>query len=297
MPDITTPHPGGTGRLGKHTVSRVGYGAMQLERLHHDRPAAIAVLRRAVELGVNHVDTAHFYGNGFVNGLLREAITPADAVVIVTKIGADPNPEGPVALRLAQHPDELRASVEANLHSLGLEQLPVVLLRRADTGPGLKAQPDQVVHLDDQLETMIALRREGKIGAFGVGSVDADTLRRSVPAGIVLVQNAYSLVSREDDLLLESAAAENIAWVPFFPLGGAFAGFPKVTEQPAVTAAAKRLGVTPAQVGLAWLLHHKPNILLIPGTADIAHLHANVAAGSVELDEATLAALDAVSNG
>ena len=294
MPDITTLRPGGTGLLGRQTVSRVGYGAMQLERLHHDRPAAIAVLRRALELGVDHIDTAQFYGNGFVNGLLREAITPADGVTIVTKIGADPNPDGPVPLRFAQHPDELRASVESNLHSLNLEQLPVVLLRRADAGPGMKARADQIVDLDDQLGTMLALRDEGKIGAFGIGSVDADDLRRSIPAGIVFVQNAYSLVSRDDEAMLELAAAENIAWVPFFPLGGAFAGFPKVTEQPVVAAAATRLGVTPAQVGLAWLLHHSPNILLIPGTADIAHLDTNVAAGTIEFDEATMAALDAV---
>ena len=297
MPDITTAHPGGTGRLGEHTVSRIGYGAMQLERLHHDRPAAIAVLRRAIELGVDHIDTAQFYGNGFVNELLREAITPADGVMIVTKIGADPNPEGPVRLRLAQQPDVLRASVEANLRSLELEQLPAVLLRRTDAGPGMKAQPQEVADLDDQLETMIALRNEGKIGAFGIGSVGAEVLLRSIPAGICFVQNAYSLVSREDEMTLELAAAQNIAWVPFFPLGGAFAGLPKVAEQPVVTAAAKRLGVTPAQIGLAWLLHHKPNILLIPGTADITHLEANVAAGSIELDDATMDALDAVRNG
>ncbi len=297
MPNITTPRPGGIGRLGEHTVSRVGYGAMQLERLHHDRPEAIALLRRAVELGVDHIDTAHFYGNGFVNGLLREAITPADGVTIVTKIGADPNPGGPVPLRFAQHPDELRASVEANLRSLDLQQLPVVLLRRADAGPGMKAQADQVVDLDDQLETMIALRDQGKIGAFGIGSVGAEALRRSIPAGIVFVQNAYSMVSREDEAMLELSTAENIAWVPFFPLGGAFAGSPKVTEQPVVAQAAQRLGVTSAQIGLAWLLHHNSHILLIPGTADIAHLAANVAAGAIEFDESTMAELDTVRNG
>ena len=297
MPDTTIPRPGGTGHLGEHTVSRVGYGAMQLERLHDDRAAAIAVVRRAVELGVDHIDTAHFYGDGFVNGVLREAIAPADGVTIVTKIGADPNPEGPGPLRFAQHPDELRASVETNLHTLDLEQLPVVLLRRADAGPGMKPRTDEIVDLDDQLETMVALRDEGKIGAFGIGSVDADTLRRAIPADIVFVQNAYSLVGRDDEDMLELAVGENIAWVPFFPLGGAFAGFPKVTDQPVVVAAATRLGVTPAQIGLAWLLHHRPNILLIPGTADIAHLAANLAAGGIELDGTTMAALDAVPNG
>ncbi len=296
MPDITTPRPGGTGRLGDDTVSRVGYGAMQLERLHTDRPAGIALLRRAIELGVNHIDTAEFYGNGFVNGLLREAIKPDDGVTIVTKIGADPNPEGPVPLRFAQHPAELRASIEVNLRSLGLDQLPVVLLRRADAGPGMKIPVDQAVDLDDQLATMIALRDEGKIGAFGIGSVGADALRRSIPAEIVFVQNAYSLVSRQDEAMLEMSAAADIAWVPFFPLGGAFAGSPKVTEQPLVVQAATRLGVTPAQIGLAWLLHHKSNILLIPGTADITHLEANVAAGAIDLDQATMATLDVAPN-
>ena len=163
----------------------------------------------------------------------------------MTKIGADPNPEGPVRLRFAEHPDELLASVEANLRGLGLDQLPVVLLRRADVGPGMKARADQVVDLDDQLETMIALRDQGKIGAFGIGSVGAEALRRAIPSGIVFVQNAYSLVSREDEAMLELAAAADIAWIPFFPLGGAFAGFPKVIEQPAVVAAAKRFGARP----------------------------------------------------
>jgi pyridoxine 4-dehydrogenase len=297
MLDISTPRPGGAGRLGGRTVSRVGYGAMQLERLHHDRPAALALVRRAVELGVDHLDTAEFYGDGFVNGLLREAITPEDGVVIVTKIGADPNPEGPVPLRFAQHPDQLRASVEVNLRSLGLEQLPVVLLRRADAGPGMKLQADQVVNLDDQLATMAALQDEGKIGAFGIGSVDVHALRRSIPAGVVFVQNAYSLVARDDEAMLELSNAADIAWVPFFPLGGAFAGLPKVTEQPVVVDVATRLGVSPSQIGLAWLLQHAPNILLIPGTANIAHLEANVSAGAIEFDEATMAALDAVPSG
>lgn len=297
MLDISTPRPGGAGRLGGRTVSRVGYGAMQLERLHHDRPAALALLRRAVELGVDHLDTAEFYGDGFVNGLLREAITPEDGVVIVTKIGADPNPEGPVPLRFAQHPDQLRASVEVNLRSLGLGQLPVVLLRRADAGPGMKLQADQVVNLDDQLATMAALRDEGKIGAFGIGSVDVHALRRSIPAGVVFVQNAYSLVARDGEAMLELSNAADIAWVPFFPLGGAVAGLPKVTEQPVVVDVATRLGVSSSQIGLAWLLQHAPNILLIPGTANIAHLEANVSAGAIEFDEATMAALDAVPSG
>ncbi|GAB2804183.1 aldo/keto reductase [Streptomyces daliensis] len=295
--DVTAtgaPRPGGAGPLVGRTVSRVGYGAMQLERLHGDRAAAVAILRRAVELGVDHIDTAQFYGDGFVNDVIREAIGPEDGVLVVSKVGADPNPGGPVPLRPAQRPEELRASVEDNLTSLGLAQIPLVNLRRLDTGPGLRAEGDQAVDLDDQLAVMTALRDEGKIGAIGLSSVTLEGLRRALPAGIACVQNAYSLVARDDEDTLRLCAAENIAWVPFFPLGGAFAGLPKVTDEPAVLQAARSLGVTPSQVGLAWLLHHSPNTLLIPGTANAGHLEANVAAGTVTLDDATLAALDAV---
>ncbi|WP_055546655.1 aldo/keto reductase [Streptomyces sp. NBRC 110028] len=290
------PRAGGTGTLGGHTVSRIGYGAMQLERLRADRDAAIALLRRAVELGVDHVDTAQFYGNGFVNGVIRDALRPEDGVLIVSKVGADPDPGGTPPLRLAQRPEELRASVEDNLVSLGLDRIPVVNLRRTDTGPGVRAEGGQVVDLDDQLAVMVALRDEGKIGAIGLSAVTPDGLRRALPAGIACVQNAYSLVSREDEELLRLCAEQRIAWVPFFPLGGAIPGLPKVSDAPAVTAAARSLGRTPAQIGLAWLLHHAPNTLLIPGTADAGHLEANIAVGEIELDDATLAALDAVES-
>ncbi|TDE60320.1 aldo/keto reductase [Nonomuraea mesophila] len=286
--------PGGSGRIAGHTVSRVGYGAMQLERLHGDRGAAVALLRRAIELGVDHIDTAQFYGDGFVNQLIRDAIRPEDGVVVVTKVGAAPDPDGPLPLRAAQRPEELRAGVEDNLRSLGLDQLPVVNLRRLDIGPGLEAEGDQVVDLDDQLAVMTAMRDEGKIGAIGLSSVTADGLRRAIPAGIVCVQNAYSLVTRDDQDLVKLCAEEGIAWVPFFPLGGSFPQLPKVTEEPAVHDAATSLGCTPSQLGLAWLLRHAPNVLLIPGTADPSHLEANVAAGAITLDDATLATLDAV---
>ena len=290
-------HPGGVGPLGAHQVARIGYGAMQLERRRTDRPAAIALLRRAVELGVEHVDTAEFYGAGFVNGVIRDALRPEDGVVVVSKVGADPDPDGPIPLRPAQRPEQLRAGVEDNLASLGLEQIPVVNLRRLDVGPGLRASGDQVVDLDDQLAVMTALRDEGKIGGIGLSSVGLDGLRRALPAGIVCVQNSYSLVSRDDEEMLRLCVEEQIAWVPFFPLGGAFPGMPKVNEEPAVIEAARALGVTPAQVGLAWLLHHAPNVLLIPGTASVEHLEANLAAGALTLDPsalATLATLDAV---
>lgn len=287
---------GGAGTLAGTTVSRLGFGAMQLERLHSDRDAAVTLVRRAVELGVDHVDTAQFYGDGFVNSVLAEALNPSDGVVVVSKIGADPNPEGPVPMRPAQRPEQLRASVQDNLRTLGTEQIPVVNLRRLDHGPGLRPEGDQVVDLDDQLAVMVAMREEGLIGAIGVSSVSLDGVRRSLGAGIVCVQNAYSLVAREDEAILALCAEHDVAWVPYFPLGGAFPGLPKVADEPAVRSVAQSLGVSTAQVGLAWLLAHEEHVLLIPGTADTEHLVANVAAGSISLDETAMASLDAVES-
>ncbi|GAA0942778.1 aldo/keto reductase [Pseudonocardia zijingensis] len=285
-----------TAPFAGRAVHRVGYGALQLERLHDRRDEAVALLRRAVELGVDHVDTAQFYGFGFANDVIREALRPEDGVLVVTKVGADPDPGGPLPLKPAQRPEQLRASVEDNLRSLGVDQLPVVNLRRLDSGPGLRPEGDQVVDLDHQLAVLTALRDEGKVGAIGLSSVTLDVLRRALPAGIACVQNAYSLVARDDEDLLQLCRAEGIAWVPFFPLGGAFAGLPRATDEPAVQAVGADLGVTAAQVGLAWLLHHAPNVLLIPGTADPAHLEANVAAAAITLDDAAMAALDAVES-
>ncbi|MFE3495074.1 aldo/keto reductase [Streptomyces sp. NPDC059175] len=285
-----------TASLAANTVVRIGYGALQLERLRDRRADAVALVRRAVELGVNHVDTAEFYGFGFANDVIREALRPEDDVLVVTKVGADPDPGGRLPLRLAQRPEQLRASVEDNLRSLRVDRLAVVNLRRLDTGPGLRADGDQVVDLDDQLAVMTALRDEGKIGAIGLSSVTRDGLRRALPADIVCVQNAYSLVSRDDEDMLQLCEAEGIAWVPFFPLGGAFPGLPKAVDEPAVHAVAVSLGVTPSQVGLAWLLHRAPNVLLIPGTADSAHLEANMAVGEITFDAATLATLDAIES-
>ncbi|MDQ2745132.1 MAG: aldo/keto reductase [Chloroflexota bacterium] len=291
---VNAPRPGGTGRLGDRVVSRIGYGAMQLERLREDPKAALALLRRAVELGIDHVDTAYFYGNGFVNGLLREALRPEDNVAIVTKVGAHPNPGGPIPMRSAQRPEELRTSVEDNLRSLGLEQIPLVNLRRMDAGARIPAEGDQAVDLDDQLDAMIGMRQEGMIGGIGLSSVNLDGLRRAIPAGISCVQNAYSLVARDDEDMLEMCIAEGIAWVPYFPLGSAFPGMPKVTDEPVVQAVAASLGVRDSQIGLAWLLKHAPNVLLIPGTASLDHLEANVAVGGITFDDVALAALDAI---
>jgi aryl-alcohol dehydrogenase-like predicted oxidoreductase len=285
-----------TASFAGRTVSRLGYGAAQLGRLSERREDAVALLWRALELGVNHVDTAEFYGFGFANEVIREVLRPEDDVLVVTKVGADPNPGGRVPLRIAQRPEQLRASVEDNLRSLGVDRLAVVNLRRLDSGPGLRPEGEQVVDLDDQLEVMTALRDEGKIGAIGLSCVTSEGLRRALPAGIACVQNAYSVVSRDDEDLLRLCVSEGVAWVPFFPLGGGFAGMPKATDEPAVHAVAESMGVTPSQVGLAWLLHHAPNVLLIPGTADLAHLEANLAVAGISFDDATLATLDAIES-
>ena len=280
--------------LAGHSVSRVGYGAMALERYADHRSAGELLVRRAVELGVNHIDTADFYGDSVANDILRSALRESDGVVVVSKVGAVRTTEGELPLRLAQRPHELRGAVEDNLRSLGRERLDVVNLRRADTGPGLVASGDQLVDLDDQLAEMTAMRDEGLIGAIGISAVTDDVFRRALPAGIVCVQNAYGLVARRFEDMLDRCVAEGVAWVPYFPLGSGFPGMPKVAEQPEVVDAALRLHVTPAQVGLAWLLGHASNTLLIPGTASAEHLADNVAVTDIELDAATTAELDAV---
>jgi pyridoxine 4-dehydrogenase len=173
-----------------------------------------------------------------------------------------------------------------------------VNLRRMDLGPGVAAEGDQIVDVDDQLAEMVALRDEGKIGVIGVSSVPLDVLRRALPAGIACVQNAYSLLDRSQEEMLDVCKAqggEAIAWVPYFPLGSAFPGFPKVADNEVVREIADELDVLPAQVGLAWLLAHAPNTLLIPGTRSIAHLEENLSAGDVTLDVDALKRLDAVA--
>jgi pyridoxine 4-dehydrogenase len=289
-----TDTPGGSANIGTYPVARIGYGAMQLFETPLDN--AVAVLRRAIELGVNHIDTASFYGPGEVNRRIRTALAPyPDDLVIVSKVGARFTGDDPVPLAAAQRPAELRAAVEDDLSQLGLDQIPVVNLRRLDLGPGLPAEGEQVVDLDDQVAEMIALRDEGKIGAIGISSVPVDILQRALPAGIACVQNPYSLLDRSQEATLEVCNAEGIAWVPYFPLGSAFPGFPNVAENPVVVDIAGELGVTPAQVGLAWLLAHAPTTLLIPGTRSIAHLQDNLGAGGVALSADALARLDAIT--
>jgi pyridoxine 4-dehydrogenase len=289
------PHPGGLGRIGTNTVARIGYGAMQLDEAVSAHDAA-AVLGRAVELGVNHIDTASFYAGGEVNRRIRKALAPyRDDLVIVSKVGASHDAGGPIPLKAAQKPAELRAAVEDDLRELGLDRVPVVNLRRLDLGPGLAAEGDQIVDLDDQLAEMIALRDEGKIGAIGISNVPLDVLQRALPAGIVCVQNAYSLLDRAHEAMLELCSAEGIAWVPFFPLGSSFPGFPKVAENDAVRKVADDREATPAQVGLAWLLAHAPNTLLIAGTRSIVHLEENIGVGEIVLSADEIARLDSVS--
>jgi pyridoxine 4-dehydrogenase len=296
--DSSEDLPGGGSVLAGRPVARLGYGAMQLSGpgtlTAPPRQTAISVLRRAVELGVDHIDTAQFYGAGLANELIRTALAPyPDGLVLVSKLGAEEDAGG--RLRPAQRPEELRAGVEANLRSLGVDQVDVVNLRRLDGPPGIQAEGDQLVDLDVQLAELAALRDEGKIGGIGLSNVSLEQLRQALPAGIACVQNAYSVLDRSGESLLALCAEHDVAWVPFFPLGSGFPGRPKVTEQPAVVAAAATLGCTPAQAGLAWLLHHDPHILLIPGTASVAHLEENMAVSRVHLDPVTAATLDAVA--
>jgi pyridoxine 4-dehydrogenase len=285
----------GTYRMGASEVARVGYGAMQLRRSADASAEAVALLRHAIDLGVNHIDTAQFYGDGFVNEVIGEVLREAPQIVVATKVGGDSNPGGKIPIKPAQRPEQLRASVEDNLRSLGVDQLPVVNLRRMDIGPGLTAEGDQVVDIDDQLAVMVAMRDEGKIGAIGLSAINLDGLKRAIPAGIVCVQNAYGVLSRQCEGMLAMCIDHEIAWVPFFPLGGAhFPQWPKVTDHPKVIEVAARMAVKPSQLGLAWLLAHRSNILLIPGTASTIHLEENIAAASIALDNEALAELDAI---
>jgi pyridoxine 4-dehydrogenase len=297
--EVTPKAPGGTATLAGRGVARIGFGAMQLvpgqriQRPGPSRETAIAILRSAVGQGVNHIDTAQFYGA--CNELIRDALRPyPDDLMLVSKVGAEHDADR--GLVPAQRPEQLRASVEENLASLGAERLAVVNLRRLDVPPGLRAEGDQLVDLDSQLAELIALRDEGKIGGIGLSGVNPEHLERALPAGIACVQNAYSVLHRSSEPLLEECRRHDVAWVPFFPLGSAFSGYGKVTEHPAVVAAASAAGATPAQVGLAWLLAHDPGTLLIPGTASLAHLHDNIAAGSVLLDPETVATLDGLAS-
>jgi aryl-alcohol dehydrogenase-like predicted oxidoreductase len=290
--------PGGTAELAGRPVGRIGFGAMQLPGPGvfgppRDRATALAVLRRAVDLGINHIDTAQYYGPDVSNDLIHEALFPyPEDLVLVSKVGAKRDDRG--GWGPAQRPEQLRAGVEANLRSLELERVDVVNLRLHSDEHGDEGNNDEV-DLDSQLAEMVALRDEGKIGAVGVSNVSLGQLRQALPAGLACVQNAYSLLDRSGEPLLDLCREHGLAWVPFFPLGSAFSWMPKVTEHPAVVAAAAALGATPAQVGLAWLLGHDPHIMLIPGTASLEHLAENVAAGEVRLGADTVTVMDGLA--
>jgi len=278
--------------LAGRSVARVGFGAMQLPGPGvwgppRDRDTALAVLRRAVELGVNHIDTAQYYGPDVANELIRAALYPyPDDLVLVSKVGGVRTATG--SWVAAQRPEQLRSGVEDNLRSLAVDRVGVVNLRLIGD--------DAHVDLDSQLAEMMSLRDEGKIGGIGVSNVTAGQLRQALPSGIACVQNAYNVLDRSGEALLELCRQHDVAWVPFFPLGSAgIPGVPKVTEHPAVMSAATSLGVTPAQVGLAWLLAHDPHTLLIPGTSSLNHLEENVATADVHLDAETMTTLDGLA--
>jgi pyridoxine 4-dehydrogenase len=283
-----------TALLVGRPVGRIGFGAMQLPGPRvfgppRDRAEALAVLQRAVELGVNHIDTAQYYGPDVANELIHEALHPyPEDLVLVSKVGAARDADG--GWSTAQKPEQLRAGVEANLRSLAVERVDVVNLRLMDHGEG---ESDSAVVFEEQLAAMVQLREEGKIGGVGLSNVTLEQLRIALThTEVACVQNQMSLVARENDPLLELCEERRIPFVPFFPLGSAFPGMPKVSDQPAVIAIAERLGATPAQIGLAWLLARSPHVLLIPGTSSLVHLQENVAAGRVELDGEALAQLE-----
>lgn len=290
MPAVPAP---ATFNLGERPVRRMGFGAMQLAGPRvfgppRDRDEALAVLRRAVELGVNHIDTAQYYGPDVVNELIREALYPyPDGLALVSKVGARRDADG--GWPPAQRPEELRAGVEENLRALGVERLTMVNLRLLDAG-----QTD--VPLADQVGELDQLRREGKIENLGLSNATVDRLREAVDiAPVAGVQNSYSLLDRRFDDVLELCRARGIAFVPFFPMGSAFTGGPaQLAADPAVAEVAERRDAKPTQVALAWLLARAENVLLIPGTSSRTHLEENMAAAELDLDHADLARLEDV---
>ena len=281
----------GTFALGHRTIHRMGYGAMQLAGPHvfgppKDREGAIAVLREALALGIDHIDTSDFYGPHHTNRVIREALAPFPAgLTIVTKLGARRDDEG--AWLPAMESQELIDAVESNCDNLGIERIEIANLRlmfgKGDAGP----TPGDVRPM---LESLIALKDRGRIGALGISNAlpeQVDAARSMTE--IVCVQNMYNLANRGDDDLIDHLAQEGIAYVPFFPLGG----FDPL-QSDTLESVAKDLDATPMQVALAWLLQRSPNILLIPGTSSVDHLRQNVAAANLHLPEEAVATLDGI---
>jgi aryl-alcohol dehydrogenase-like predicted oxidoreductase len=283
-----------TTSLGDKPINRIGYGAMQLAGPGvfgppRDPGAARAVLRRAIVLGVDHIDTSQYYGPDVVNELIREALHPyPENLKLVTKVGARRDGAGRVIP--AQRPDELRAGVEANLRSLRVERLDLVNLRLVET------RADAAVPLEEQLSALEEMRQEGKLDLIGISNVDRATARRALElVDVAEIQNGYSIIDRQDDEMVEFARERGIAYVPFFPLGSAFRGGPaRLARHATIVQVADKHGATPAQIALAWLLARYERMLLIPGTSSIVHLDENMAAIGLALDDADLAVLDRV---
>ncbi|MGW5330519.1 oxidoreductase [Streptomyces sp. NPDC004014] len=271
------------------TLTRMGYGAMQLAGPHvfgppKDRGRAVAVLRAAVEAGVTHIDTADFYGPVVVNEIIREALHPyPDGLRIVTKVGARRGADG--SWIMSRHPADLRAQVHDNLRHLGLETLDVVNLRLGDVD-----SPNEEP-VAEMFGALAELRRQGLIRHLGLSAASLAQLEEArAIAPVVTVQNLYNLAHRQDDALVERTAAENIAFVPYFPLGG-FTPLQSGT----LSRVAARLGASPQQVALAWLLGRSPNIALIPGTSSPDHLRENIAAAGLTLPGDAVAELDRIA--
>jgi pyridoxine 4-dehydrogenase len=282
--------------LGQFTVGRVGFGAMQLPGPGvfgppRDHDQAIAVLRRAIELGINHIDTAQFYGPNVANELIREALHPYPAnLALVSKVGARRDDAG--TWLAAQEPDELRADIDENLRTLDIDRLAAVNLRIHAGDPSSVGPVDREL-FDRQLTAMIKARDEGLIAGIGLSSIGLEHLQIALDrTEIVTVQNAYNLVDRTSQPLLDACVDHGISFVPFFPLGSGFTADNPVLGHPAVQGEAAKLGRTPAQIALAWTLSVAPNVLLIPGTSSVAHLEENTAVAGIELDDATKRELD-----
>ncbi len=278
-----------TSHLGNKTVKRIGFGAMQLAGPGvfgppADREGNLAVLRRAIELGIDHIDTSQYYGPDVVNEQIHEALYPyPEDLKLVTKLGGKRDDKG--NWLPAQTPAELRAGLEENLKTLEVERMDLVNLRLMPGGPDLLAE--QLGELED-------LRKEGKLDLIGLSEIDLSILERGAElVDVACVQNAFSVVNRAHENLLTACEQRGIAFVPFFPLGSAFTGGPKqLAADPAIAGVADRHGVTASQIALAWLLHRSENILLIPGTSSVSHLEENVAAGAIELTAEDMAQLD-----
>ncbi|HEY0814583.1 MAG TPA: aldo/keto reductase family oxidoreductase [Pseudonocardia sp.] len=280
--------PGGTYRVADLELTRVGYGAMQLAGPHvfgppKDRDAAIAVLRTAVEIGINHIDTSDYYGPYVTNEIIREALSPyPEDLHIVTKVGARRDEKG--GWPPARTPAQLQQQVHDNLERLGLDALDVVNLR---VGGVAAPEPGSIAV---QFEALAQLQQEGLIRHLGLSTVTADQLAEAQTiAPVVCVQNLYNVARRGDDALVDHTAEQGIAFVPYFPLGGF-----SPLQSDALDAVAKRLDATPLAVALAWLLQRSPNILLIPGTSSVDHLRENVAAAALQLPADALAELDTI---